>query len=177
MWSKLKPSERILFVIVLVLLALGFAYYGGWKPIQAKFASLDDEIFSMQLRLRKAKILVHQRDQILEESKKYPNLQGMDARKDDEENASLLGFIEEEARKASITLSDVKPQSMSEDRLTKRYTVELVVEAEMKALIAFVYHLQFSPQMLKVQRAEMAPKEEGSAILRGNLVMERVVVK
>lgn len=177
MGSKLKPSERMLLVIVGVLLACGFAYYGGWKPIQAKFSALDEEIFSMQLRLRKSKILVHQRDQVLEEAKKYPNLQGMDARKDEEENASLLSFIEEEARRARITLSDVKPQSMNEDRLTKRYTVELIIESGMKELIEFVYHLQFSTQMLKVVRAEMAPKEEGSAVLRSSLVMERVVVK
>ncbi len=177
MLAKLKSSERVLLVIVIILLAIGLGYYGGLKPIEAKLGNLDSEIFSLQLKLRKAKIFVQQRDAVMEEAKKYPNLEGMNARKDEEENAALLSFIEEEARKARVTLSDVKPQTTTGDRLTKRYTVELSIESGMKELIEFIYHLQFSPQLLKVERVESAPKEEGSEILRSNLVMQRVVVK
>ena len=177
MWSKLKPSERTLLIIVIVLLAFGLGYYGGFKPIQGKLASLDDDIFAMQMQLRKAKIFVRQHDSVMEEAKKFPNLEGMNARKDEEENAALLSFIEEEARKAHVTLSDVKPQTATGDRITKRYTVELSIESGMKELMEFIYHLQFSPQMLKVEKVETAPKEEGSAVLRSNLVMQRIVVK
>lgn len=177
MLNKLSAREKKIGYAVIALLMILVIYHGVWRPMSSKFASLNDEIFGMQMKLRKAKIFLRQKDEVNEEAKRYPNLQQLDARKDEEEIASLLNFIEQEARGSSVNLSDVKPQQVSGDKVSKRYVVELTAESGIKELIQFVYSLQYSPQMLKVERVEMVPKEEGAATLKTFLVVTRVVVK
>jgi len=138
---------------------------------------MDDRIFAYEMKLRKAHVYLRQREDVMEESKKYQNLEQMDAGSDEEEIARLLEFIEQTARKSSVILSDVKPQEVKGDRMTKRYVVELNTESRLKELLTFIYTLQRSSQLLKIGRVQITPKEEGSLELRSFLQLTRVVVK
>ena len=177
MLEKLTVREKKILAWVIALLVLVIGYHGIWRPMTAKLSELDDEIFAMELKLRKAKVFVRQRDEILEMSKKYPNLEQMDAGTDQEEITKLLTFIEQTARKTGVSISDMKPQPVKSDKITKRYGVELNAESDMKQLIEFSYHLQNSEELLSVEEVTTSPKEEKSPILRTFLVVSRVVVK
>ena len=174
---KLSSREKVIACVASGLVMLLVMYHGIWNPVVNKLSSLDEEIFAMQLKVRRAMTLLRQKEEIQEEAKKYPNLERMDARKDEEEIASLLNFIELEARKTRVSLSDVKPEQVSSDRISKRYIVELAAESGLKELIEFIYKLQYSPEMLRIERVEAAPKSEKSDILRSSLTVTRVVVK
>lgn len=174
---ELNPREKKIGYVVVALLGVMITYHGIIRPMGQKFSSLDDEIFSMQMRLRKAKTLIRQKNDVFEASKKYVNLEKMDAGTDEEEIARLLNFIEQTARKDNASLSDVKPQPVKSDKVTKVYTVELNAEGELNSLMELVYELEHSEQLLKIERVDMSPKEEKSAILRATLVVSRVVVK
>lgn len=174
---ELNPREKKIGYVVVALLGVMITYHGIIRPMGQKFSSLDDEIFAMQMRLRKAKTLIRQKNDVLEASKKYVNLEKMDAGTDEEEIARLLNFIEQTARKDNASLSDVKPQPVKSDKVTKVYTVELNAEGELNSLMELVYELEHSEQLLKIERVDMSPKEEKSAILRASLVVSRVVVK
>lgn len=173
----LNPREKKIAYVVVALLGLVIVYHGIFRPMTQKFSALDDEIFAMQMRLRKAKTLIRQKNDVLEASKKYVNLEKMDAGTDEEEIARLLNFIEQTARKNNASLSDVKPQPVKSDKVTKVYTVELNAEGELNSLMELVYELEHSEQLLKIEKVDMSPKEEKSAILRASLVVSRVVVK
>ena len=175
--SKLSPREKKILYVVGVLLMVVFGYHGIWRPMREKFGSLDEEIFDTEMRLRKAKIFYRQRQDILEEAKKYPNLEQMEAGTDEEEIARVLNLIEQTARKAGVSLSDVKPQQVRSDKVSKSYVVELNAESEIKQLVEFIYELQYSPLLLKVEQLNTAPKQEKSTTLRSFLVVSRVVVK
>ncbi len=174
---QLNSREKKILYAVITLGALVIGYHGIFVPMTAKFEQLDDEIFAMQMRLRKAKTLIRQKNDAVEMSKKYANLEKMDAGTDEEEIARLLNFIEQTARKDNVSLSDVKPQPVKSDKVTKVYPVDLNAEGELNALIEFIYELEHSEQLLKIEKVEMSPKEEKSAILRANLTVSRVVVK
>lgn len=175
--SKLSSREKNILGVTIVLLVFTAGYYGVWTPLQNKFSDMEEQVFSLELKLRKAKVFLRQRDQVLEESKKYPNLTQMDAGSDQEEITKLLDLIAETARKAGVSLSDVKPQSVGADKSTKRYVVELNAESDIQQLIQFAYDLQHSPQLLKVEQVNTSPKEDKSPTLRSFLVVTRVVVK
>lgn len=175
--TKLSAREKKILYVVIALLILVFGYHGVWNPMMAKFAVLDDEIFAMQMRLRKAKTFLRQKDQVLEVSKKFSNLEQMDAGSDEEEIARLLNYIEQTARKNGVSLSDVKPQPVHSDKVTKQYKVELNAEANVLSIVDFIYALENSPQMLRLDRVTLAPKEENSPTLRTFVTITRVVVK
>ena len=178
MLEKLTVREKKIFAWVIALLVIVIGYHGVWRPMMAKLSDLDDEIFSMQLKIRKAKIFLRQKDEVMEESKKYPNLSRMDAGSDEEEIARLLNFIEQTARKLGVSLSDVKPQAVQSDKMSKRYLVELNAESGLKELASFVYELEHSPDILKIEQVNTGPKDEKNPLLlRSALVVTRVVVK
>ena len=175
--TKMKPRERFLVSVTGGMLVLLIVYHGIWVPLTKRFETLQDEIFAMQMKLRKAHLYAKQRDQVLQEAKKFPNLEQLDAKKDEEETASLLNFIEKEARDVQVTLFDVKPQHVSSDKASKRYRVDLTTESGLKEFTEFIYHLQYSPQMLRIEHVQMTPKEDKSPVLRSSLSVTRVVVK
>ncbi len=175
--KQLSPREKKILALTVAMLLVVGGYYGVWVPMQAKFQTLGEQIFSMQLKLRKSKTFLRQQDDIREEAKKYQNLELMDAGKDEEEIARLLNLIEQTARKNSVSLSDVKPQAVQSDKVAKRYVVELHAEASLEGVLRFFYELQTSAELLKVEQVEIAPKEENAAILRCFLIVTRVVVK
>ena len=178
MLEKLTPREKTILAWVVALFVLVAGYHGVWRPMMAKLSDLDDEIFALQLKIRKAKTLLRQKDEVMEESKKYPNLSRMDAGSDEEEIARLLNFIEQTARKLGVSLSDVKPQAVQSDKMSKRYLVELNAESGLKELASFIYELEHSPEILKIEQVNTGPKDEKNALLlRSAIVVTRVVVK
>jgi type II secretory pathway component PulM len=162
--EKLKPREKKILYVVMGLLVFMLGYHGVWFPLTDKISSLDDEIFSMEMRLRKAKILVRQRDEVLEEAKKYTNLDQLNAGTDEEETARLLSLIEQTARKTGCSLSDVKPEAVRTDKWIKRFLVELTAESSLEQLTTFIYELEHSPQ-----------KEDKSTVLRSRMTVVRTV--
>ncbi len=175
--KKLTPREQKILFVTVFFAVIAAGYYGVWRPALAKFLSLDDEIFAMEMKLRKSKIFLRQKDEIMAEAKKYPNLAQMDAGKDEEEIARLLNLIEQTARKAGVSLSDVKPQQVQSDKVSKRFAVELHAESTLEQLTIFLYNIQVSSELLKVEQVQTAPKEEKSQILRSFLTVTRMVVK
>lgn len=174
-FDKLKPREKKILYVVVGLLVVMAGYHGVLTPMTAKIDTLDDEIFSMEMRLRKAKILVRQREEVLEEAKKYQNLDQLNAGTDEEETARLLSLIEQTARNVGCSLSDVKPEAVKTDKWIKRFQVELTAESSLEQLVTFIYELEHSPQILKIERVSMAPKEEKSPSLRSRLTVVRTV--
>jgi Tfp pilus assembly protein PilO len=175
--AKLSERERKILYVVIGLMIFVFGYHAVWNPMMEKFSQLDDEIFAMQMRLRKAKTFIRQKDAVMEASKKFTNLEQMDAGSDEEEIARLLNFIEQTARKNGVSLSDVKPQPVRSDKVTKQYMVELNAEASLASVTDFIYELEHSPQMLRLERVTVTPKEENSPTLRAFLTVSRMVVQ
>ena len=99
----------------------------------------------------------------------------LDGGTDEEETARLLSLIEQSARKYGVSLSDVKPNPMKAEKWTKRFEVELNGECTLEQLTQFIFELEQSAQMLKVEQISSAPKEEKSPILRSQLTVVRTV--
>jgi Tfp pilus assembly protein PilO len=175
--SKLSAREKKIAYVVAGLLIFVFGYHAVLTPMMQKFSDLDDEIFAMQMRLRKAKTFLRQKDQVKEASTKFTNLEQMDAGSDEEEIARLLNSIEQTARKNGVSLSDVKPQPVRSDKITKQFVVELNAEAGLSSLVDFIYELENSPQMLRLGKVTLSPKDDKSPTIRAFLVVNRTVVK
>ncbi len=175
--NKLSVREKKIFYVVVGMFLFLVAYHGVWRPIMVKLLQLDDEAFAMQMKFRKAKVFLAQRQEIQEEAKKNPGLEKLDAGSDEEEIAKLLNFIEQTARKTQVSLSDVKPQPVKSDKQSKSYHVELNAEAGLEQLIDFIYEIEHSPQLLRLEQVNTALKEEKATALKAFLVVSRVVVK
>lgn len=174
--EKLSAREKKIGLVTVGLLLAVISYHGIWRPVTAQIDQIEEQIFALQLKIRKANIFLNQKEEILEAAKKIPNLDQLTARKDEEEIASLLNYIEQTARKTGVALSDVKPQQVKFDKISKFYVIELNAESSLKQIVEFAYDLQSSGQMLTIEQTDLAPKEEGSTLLRAFIVVTRAVV-
>lgn len=175
--TRMTPREKKIFYVAVFFIFVMFAWHGLIVPSAGKFEELSDETFLMELKVRKAKTLIRQKDDILEEAKKFPNLERLAAGTDEEETARLLNLIEQTARNAGMSLSDVKPETVKTDKWTKRFEVNLQTESNLEQLIGFIYELEHSEQLLKIEKVETSLKDDKTSALRSQLTVVKMVTK
>jgi Tfp pilus assembly protein PilO len=93
-----------------------------------------------------------------------------------EENAKMLGEIEGLASQASVVLNGTKPREPKAREYYEEYPVEIEVEGEWAGIAGFLYGLQHSPQLLKVQDLTLSPKaRETPSVVKGAILVTKVV--
>jgi len=90
---------------------------------------------------------------------------------DEEVTSELLNEIEALARDSSISISEIKPISNQKRGVSKEHTIEVRTEASMPQLINFLYRLNNSTSMLRVQKFSLMLRDENSDILRVTLLI------
>ena len=95
---------------------------------------------------------------------------------DEEEVAKILGEIESLARQSTVYLEDMKPLKPKEIDFYKEYAVEIEAEARMQSLVSFLYQLNMSSQLLRVEKLRLNLSKSGSDILKVSMLITKVLV-
>jgi len=157
--SKLAKRERYIAYVTAVVVVFFFFSRVMLRPIINKLNDLNQEIAIQEKRLEKSLNILVQEDMINSSYKKYvENLKQTNS--DEEEFAELLSEIEKIAKKAGVFLSDMKPLPVKKVDFYKEYVIELEAESEITFLIDFIYQLEKSPRLLKVEKFHLTPKRE-----------------
>ena len=167
---KLKKREKQIFYIVVVLLSLFLVERLVFRPLADRLGQQDKEIELTKMKLTKAKLMAGQKGDILKEYselEKYMKIKGSD----EEVTSELLKEIEALARDSSISISEIKPISNQKRGVSKEHTIEVRTEASMPQLINFLYRLNNSTSMLRVQKFSLMLRDENSDILRVTLLI------
>lgn len=160
---------------VLATIITGVAIMAG--PVRKSFASIDDAIMESEKQVaRNLRILAPvSRDAV---RKQYADFgerikkRGSTA----EENAAMLAEIEKIASGEGIALAATKPREPKVDSYGERYEVEMEFDADMVRCIRFLYALESSPQLLKVERVAVdSRKGPAAAALRAVVLVSKVV--
>jgi hypothetical protein len=87
---------------------------------------------------------------------------------DDEKMTLILSRIESEARKAGLTIIDMKSDaSKSKTKsLTPVFRIRLNAEADMPKIVAFIYGLENTDIFLKVDRVTISVKDEETGAMK-----------
>ena len=93
-----------------------------------------------------------------------------------DESSSMVAEVEMLATQAKIALGATKPRDAHLDRDYEQYAVEVEFEAPMAQTVAFLYALENSPQMLRVDRLVLDAKGAKSpGTLKATMNVSRVV--
>lgn len=93
-----------------------------------------------------------------------------------EETAAMVAEIEKQATENGVVLSATKQREAKPEKDFEEYQVEIEIEANMKQLVGFLYSVESSAQLLRVERVSLDSKagaEKG--VFRGSLVVSKVV--
>lgn len=163
---QLKKNEKILGFIVFLLLFLYIFNTYIVSTLREKFNSTETDITRSQMLLRKYSGLEKQRPVFLKEYKKierYLNFKGSD----DVKMATLLSKIESEARNAGITIVDMKPEVTQRPKIPPIvYRIQLNAEGDMTKIVNFIYNLENTDILFKIDKLTLSVKDEDTGIIK-----------
>jgi len=172
---KLAKRERNILYACIALFSLFILERIVLKPFADKISDLDREIQSKEAKLIKGLRAESQRDQILNEYKKYEGY--LKVKASDEENVSeFLRELEKLARESAMSVSDIKPQANNKRSAYKEYIVELRAEAQLKDVVTFLYRLNNSALLLRVEKMALTLKDENAETLKVNMTISGIAV-
>lgn len=173
--SNLSRKEKIGIYISLFVIGLAFFDRLIISPISGKYRQLNHEIRISGMQLYRDLCNVHQQEDIISDFQKYKQYVKSTG-SDEEVTAEMLAAIEETAHNSGIDLIDVKPQDARQEDIYKDYAIEVEAGGEMKSLVAFLYQLNNSKQLLRVVKVHLNPKDKESSMIRASLLVTKIVI-
>lgn len=172
--SRLSKRETIIFYVAAAVISLTVADRLLLSPVAQKIESQATEIKNKEAGIERMSFILAQKDRIVSESAKY--IKFLTKAKDSEEEATtILKEIEAIANNNSMYIVDLKPLGFRDAEKMKKYMVSITCEGQMESVFSFLYNIETSPQLLRVERCEIVPKSKESSIASLNLLVSKII--
>ena len=176
--KELLPKGRNAWMLIggglaVVVLGLGL----GMGPIRKAFERMDTAIVEKEKALGdNLRILAPvAREGVEKEYSRYGSLirkQGSS----EEEASRMLSEVDKLARETDVVLVNTKPLEPRPSLESEVYAVEIELEAGMESLTKFVYAVETSSQLLRVDQLAMSVKEgKTPGFLAGTIKISKMV--
>jgi len=170
--SKFTKRERLLFVLTLCAVLGIPAYLFILEPTYKKWDELGAEFESAGLKLSKNIKLLANKELLEKEYDKYKEYIQKEEGKE-QELSSVLKEIEATALNSGVKITSIKPKGEKQLKNYKRYSVEVVSEAKISQFLKFIYDLENSKKLLKVERLVLSLKDAQTDLLKGTLIIRK----
>jgi len=170
---NISKRERKILIICVSVIGASLIYNFILEPLVTKWTELDSRIEASSLRLRKGREIIKRRLQIAEQYKDISSFVAEQAASDEEEIAVLLGEVEKLANSSGARITDIKPRPVKEEGFYKRYVVEVESEGDISRFSKFIFEIQNSPHILKIEKLSIGMKRGGSDQLRATMLISK----
>jgi hypothetical protein len=171
----LSKRERVIFYATggVIIFALVFNFL--ISPILKKNDALNKEIAVTRRKLKKYMQLLSQKDYIQDKFNKFSATLNVSAQQEDA-LMSALSNIENLAKNANVRIIDIRPQSTAKAGSPyKEMLIDLRTEGEIGGYIKFIYDLENSLSLLKIERFQLTSKSN-SQFLEGIFSISQISI-
>lgn len=175
-FSNLSNREKRLFYFTITLILIWIVQRFAIKPIFVKWKEIDEKIAVSSLKLEKNTKIISRKERIKREYENYASSVKMEGT-EEEEMAKFLTEIESLASKSSVRITDIKPRPIKRVQIFKKYIVELEAEGDISQLSKFIYDIQNSSQLLKVDKFSLGTKGAGTNLLKCHLLVSKILIQ
>lgn len=172
---NLTSRERRFFYVIIALISFWVLSDFVVRPIVAKERGLADKIAAERLNLEKSKKLIARRQVIQREYDNYALLNKMTG-SETKEMSKLMTAIESFKNSSSVRMLEYKPSPVKDEHFCKRYTVELEVEGDANQISRFLYEIQTSDQLLKVDKFQISTKGGATDLLKCRISASKILI-
>ena len=173
--AKLSKREKLFLYAVIFFVGFAFLDRLVIRPVGGKFKQLNGEILIQRKLLGKNLRNLAQKEVVLREYKKFETYSKTSG-SDEEEIAKFLKDIEKYARRCAVYIVDIKPQPMINIDFYKKCVVEIESEAKIEALMKFIYQIESSNKLLKVERLQLTCAKDAPSIIKANIVITKALI-
>lgn len=174
-FSKRSKREKLVFAGALLLLSAAFVDRVIVNSLAKKIGELDTQIETREAGIRKDLKIMSQKQRIEVQRVNYrPYLGAMSS--ENEEFTVFLKEVDTLARDNAIYVVDLKPTGTKDSGASKKYLININVEAEMGALSRFLYAIEDSKKLMTVEKYQLSPKSKDSRTAKCSLLISKLVI-
>ncbi|MBI4336031.1 MAG: hypothetical protein HY589_05190 [Candidatus Omnitrophica bacterium] len=172
-FSRFKKRERFLIIFTLTAGAALALYLCAIEPLFDSRSGFALRIQAANSRLVKNLKLLHDKEKIDDEFKKYKEYIES-AGSEGDQMAVVLKEIEIAAMTSGVKIVSIKPKGEKQLKGYKKAVIEAVSEAKVEQFMKFIYEVEGSKKLLKVERCVLSLKSSQSDVLRGTLIIRKI---
>jgi hypothetical protein len=167
-FTKLNKRDRILIFVAFGIFFLFIVQRFLFSAMFAKEKSLRQQIKLQEADLRAALEMGQQKDLIMDERLKYRDYLFSDKNaSEDEQIAAFLKEVETMVGTSGLSIVSLTPQSQAEKGSEyKKYDAQLRVEGPPEKIYDFIYKVQNSRLLIRLDQVAIAPKNPEANILK-----------
>ncbi|GEM_PF-3558808 len=172
--SRLSKRERTIFYITVFLIAFFLFFKFVFEGMLKFNAHLNQELHNKQIQLKRA-------GQIAKKGSVQKDYEALIAalkmeKNPQEEMARLLSEIDRIAKDSAVNVLNIRPQEIEDKKFYKRFSVDLRLEGENRNIMRFVFYLESSPLLLRIDKFNLAARSSQRGFLDCELSLSRVVI-
>jgi Tfp pilus assembly protein PilO len=172
--SRLSHSEKIIFYVAAAIVSLTLIDRLLLAPVSQRIDNQAAEIENKEAGIERMSFILAQKDRIVAETAKYVKFLSK-AKESDEEATTILKEIESIANNNSMYVVDLKPIGFRDSNEIKKYVVSITCEGQMENVFSFMYNIESSPLLLRIERCEIVPKSRESSIASLTLMISKII--
>lgn len=176
MLKDITKREKLLGAITLAAALAALGYNFIIEPLAVRWNALKEEIREKELLLTKHNRILRNKDVITELNAALSNYLQKKKLTPEEDSAAALSNIEKEARAANVHITNIKPLAIKKFEDYTKFTYRVSSESTMGELAKFIYNLQSSEQLLKVERMVLRAKERDPRAIKAMLHITKISV-
>jgi len=173
--SKLSKREKSILLGCAAVVVVSILYNLIFEPLVKTWSNLNKQIKGSKLKLKKGKQIVRRSTEIAAHYDKIASFIPQGKGSDEEEITNLLSEIEQLARSAGSRITDIKPRKVKDTGYYKRYIVEVESEGDINGFTKFIYEIQNSSQLLKVEKLSIGMTRASGGVLKANMVISKIL--
>jgi hypothetical protein len=174
-FNALSAKEKTILYAAAAFIVIAVADRVVISPVTQKLGALDKEIADMHASIKRDLHMLSQKDRIALESTKYKSFLAKEGT-EEEEFSSLMKEVETLANRSRINLLDMKPGQVKTVESAKQYQVVINLEAPLKKLTEFMYAVETSKQLLKVEKFQISVKSKEEASVKSTMTISRIIL-
>ncbi len=176
MLNNITGREKILAIITIGAVFAALVYNFLIEPLVGRWNTLEKEILDKESLFRKHSRIIRKKEIIEKLHSEYNTYFETEELTPEEESAVVLSSIEKLARNAGVRLTNIKPLTVKDFENYKKYTFRVATESQIGQLSRFIYDLQSSNQLLKIERMVLRAKERAPNTIKAILHITKVAV-
>jgi hypothetical protein len=94
----------------------------------------------------------------------------------DEEMNFLLNLIGDFARQASVDLLYIKRSGFKNEKMQRKYYIDLNCQGTMSQIVNFLYLIENSKKLLNVEKLIISPRSESSSIANCRITISKISI-
>lgn len=171
--GQLSKRERIILYAAFGIICASVIFKYIIEPVAIRSKNITKEIETKRLKIEKGERLSLSKEQIekdFAEIAKNLRFEGSSQQL----TSLLLNKIEKLAEESGVHITNIKPQKINKIDFYQKMSVEIKLDAAISQILKFLYDLESSQDLIKIERIQISTTTSGQQSLNAIVLVSKI---